>query len=434
MSGSILKRIFMDKKTKAGFIKLCQFIYLTVSYYFQNNLDASASACTFGFIFSFIPILMMILTIFIGILHASPSIIDLISNTVSKYTDVFNIDKIIHNIGSGISFSWVNFILAVFIVWMARKLFLSIIQGLTRIFKTAAPPRPVIKQLLTFAGELLIIIICTIVFLSAFITRQIFSLPIFSSVAERLPILFSSLSNTVVNLALYFILFIFTSAAYKFATGTKPQTKVCVICSGLCTLSFYISILILSIFLNKAKYNTIYGVLSNFIILLLEVYIFFSLFMFFAQGIYTVQFMHPMLLSELYLLPHHDENLSIKDSARRLLFITPSAIMSRENTFFYKCGDSIYTEKDRAECVYYVADGSICEERNSTKTVYAKGAFFGEFEYLLDIPRQGQATAVTNCTILRISDEEFSELMEKTPEAAAKAMSKLSLHFKSLNI
>ena len=186
----------MDKKTKAGFIKLCQFIYLTVSYYFQNNLDASASACTFGFIFSFIPILMMILTIFIGILHASPSIIDLISNTVSKYTDVFNIDKIIHNIGSGISFSWVNFILAVFIVWMARKLFLSIIQGLTRIFKTAAPPRPVIKQLLTFAGELLIIIICTIVFLSAFITRQIFSLPIFSSVAERLPILFSSLSNT----------------------------------------------------------------------------------------------------------------------------------------------------------------------------------------------------------------------------------------------
>ena len=156
--------------------------------------------------------------------------------------------------------------------------------------------------------------------------------------------------------------------------------------------------------------------------------------MFFAQGIYTVQFMHPMLLSELYLLPHHDENLSIKDSARRLLFITPSAIMSRENTFFYKCGDSIYTEKDSAECVYYVADGSICEERNSTKTVYAKGAFFGEFEYLLDIPRQGQATAVTNCIILKINDEEFSELMEKTPEAAAKAMSKLSLHFKSLNI
>lgn len=426
----------MSKKTQEKLIKLCQIAYLTVSFYFQNNLDASASACTFSFLFSFIPILMMILTIFIGILHASPTIIDWISSIVAKYTDIFQLDEIISNIGSGISFSWINCILAVFIIWMARKLFLSIIQGLNRIFNTVAPSRPVIKQLLTFAGELLIIIICTVMFFSAFITRQIFSLPVFNSIAERLPILFSSLSNTIVNLALYFVLFVFTAAAYKFATGTKPPTKLCILSAGLCSLCFYVSILVLSVFLNRTKYNTIYGVLSNSIILLFEIYIFFSLFMFFAQGIYTLQFVHPLLLSELYLLPQYDmsDSLKLTDSARRLLFITPAAIMNEENTFFFRSGEKIYDEEDDSNFVYYVSEGTVCEERNNTKTFYQKGAFFGEFEYLLDIHRQGCATATGNCTILKISREEFAEVLEKTPKAAVKAMSKLSMHFKNRGI
>lgn len=423
----------MSKKTQEKFIKLCQIIYLTLSFYFQNNLDAFASACTFSFLFSFIPILMMILTIFIGILHASPAIIDRVSSAVTKYTGIFQMDEIIRSIGSDISFSWINFILALFIIWMARKLFLSIIQGLNRIFNTVAPSRPILKQLLTFAGELLIIIICTVMFFSAFITRQIFSLPVFNSIAERLPILFSSFSNTIVNLALYFVLFVFTAAAYKFATGTKPPTKLCILSAGLCSLCFYICILIISIFLNRAKYNTIYGVLSNFIILLFEIYIFFSLFMFFAQGIYTLQFMHPLLLSELYLLPQYD-SLKLTDSARRLLFITPAAIMSRENTFFFKRDEKIYNEQDGSDFVYYVAEGTVCEERNGTKTFYRKGAFFGEFEYLLDINRQGCATATESSIILKITREEFSELLEKTPKAAVKAMTKLSLHFKNMEM
>ena len=82
--------------------------------------------------------------------------------------------------------------------------------------------------------------------------------------------------------------------------------------------------------MNKANYNTIYGVLGNLIILLFEVYIFFNLFMVFAQMIFTVQFFYSNLLSELYLLPaQHPQNLD--DIVRRAIFITPSALMTQKN-------------------------------------------------------------------------------------------------------
>lgn len=105
--------------------------------------------------------------------------------------------------------------------------------------------------------------------------------------------------------------------------------------------------------------------------------------------------------------------------------------MTNENTFKYKKDSIIYNENDDSKCVFYIAEGIVCEERNNNKNYYRKGTFFAEFEYLLDIKRQGTSIAQTDCTILRISDKEFSELLEKTPEAATKAMSKLSFHFKN---
>ncbi len=414
-------------KSKAAFIRLCQMLYLTAAFYVQNNLDACASACTFGFIFSFIPILMMFLTIFIGILHVSPSMLQEITHLAEQVNSVFDIDGFISGLSRGISVSWVNVVLSVFIIWMARKLFLSIIKGISRIFNTVARRRPFVQQLLTIAGELLIVIICVIVFFAAFITRQIFSLPIFDSISGFAPLVFGSISNALVNLALYIVIFISSTLAYRFASGTRPKLRLCLLHSALCTALFYACVLVISLILNKAKYNTIYGVLSNMIILLLEVYIFFSLFMFFAQAIYTTQFFTSLLLGELYLLPLHDST-SLPDTLRRILFITPSALMTKENTVAYRAGEPIYALDETVEGVYYIASGTVAEDRGGTQMFHDKGTFFGEVEFLLNCARLGTTTAKTDCEILRIDNKEFADLIDKNPKAAVKAVSKLSLH------
>ena len=59
---------------------------------------------------------MMILTIFIGILRASPEIVEAISHEINNLTNVFDVNKFVENIYEGISFSWVNILLAIFAV------------------------------------------------------------------------------------------------------------------------------------------------------------------------------------------------------------------------------------------------------------------------------------------------------------------------------
>ena len=406
-------------------IHLSQIVYLTARGFFKNNLGMCASACTLGFIFSFIPLIMLILTTFIGILHASPAILEGFSALVANITPVFDINGYINGLKHGFVINWVNFLLAVFVIWMARKMFLSIIQSLSKIFNTVAPARPVINQLLTFAGEVFIVVIVAASFFAAFLTRQIFKLPVFERISSLSPILFSHLSNFLVNLVLYIIIFSMTVAAYKIGSGTKPRTRLCIVSALLCTVTFYIAITIISVFMNRANYNTIYGVLGNIIILLFEVYIFFNLFMVFAQMIFTVQFFHSNLLSELYLLPEKNPK-NLDDILRRAIFITPSALMTQKNMEIFNPGQEIFKNGETVDSVYYLVSGTIREERNDSVKTRSAGSFFGDLDFMIDANHRSAATAISQCKVIKIPGDDFSELLDKNPKAAVKAMSKLS--------
>ncbi len=407
-------------------LKAVQTLYLAARFYLKNNLDACAAACSFGFIFSFMPIILIILSAFIHILHASDAAIIKLVQLAEAFGAGFDVAKVIHTVSAGISFSLVNAVLGAFTVWMARKLFVSIVQGLSQIFKTVAPPRPVVNQLLTFAGELLAVVIAAVTFFAAFMTRQIFSLPVFAYISERIPLpfLFGTFSTRLTNGALYAMLFLFTLSAYKFASGSHPPFKLCALYASLCTAVFYVSIAAIAFFLNRAAYNTIYGVLSNLIVLLLEVYIFFTLFMFFAELLYTTQYFRFLVLGELYLLPRYD-NTVLRDAARRLLFMTPYALMSAKSTLRLQEGQTVYRAGSKANAVYYVVSGTVSEFRSDAKTFYDTGTFFGEAETLLRINRQSDAAAETCCTLLRIPTAAFTRMLERVPAASLAAMQKL---------
>lgn len=417
----------MKSNSKNKIIKLIQLIYLSVSLYLQNNLDSYAAACTFGFIFSFIPILLMTLTIFISFLHASPQILEGLSNFIHQFTDVIDINKFMIELSKGISFSWMNIVLAIFIIWMARKLFITIINGLSTIFHTQIAPRPILNQVLTFAGELVIVVICAIVFFASFITRQLITLPFFEKFNEFFPLIFKTSSNIIVNSALYLILFLFTTIAYKVGSGSKPSIKLCAFCSFLCTIIFYLAIGIISFCINKVNYNLIYGVLSNLIILLFEAYIFFAIFMYFAQLIYTIQFFDSLLISELYLLPRHD-NTSFLASLKRVIFINPSSKIIEKKMQILNTNQLIYSQNDKPEYIYYIITGSIEEKRNDNIYYYDSGSFFGENEFLLNLNRIGTAKTKTSCKVIKFTHEEFTKLLEQNPKAATKAISKLSFY------
>ena len=120
---------------------------------------SSASACAFGFLFSFIPVSMMIFVILFRFLHATPDVQNFIvsqfdflsgfTSTISRLNESFD------SISSITSF---EVVLLWATIWMSRRCFSSTFTGLDRIFGEEQKSKGLTKQLLIFALEAITLI------------------------------------------------------------------------------------------------------------------------------------------------------------------------------------------------------------------------------------------------------------------------------------
>ena len=401
-----------------------QLIYLTASFYARNDLYTCAASCAFGFLFSFIPIVMTVLVVLVHIIHASPEIIDSVLSRVSEYKTMFDAESFIDGILKVKTFGWIEFVLALFIVWMARKSFAAVMQGMRRIFHKKIKSRVLFNHALAVIGELSLIVIATLIIVLVFALRNLFTLFPFATLPVELPPLFA-FSPVLITVSEFALIFIIVLLAYRYASETKPNVKLCALCSALCTLSFFAAAKLTNEFLNIANYNIIYGVLGGLMVFLLQTYIFFTLFFIFAQVVYIVQFFDPLVLSELYLLPDRNDT-KFNSIVKRILFITPSAIMNDVNVENYKAGSVIYAKNDRSDDSYYVVSGVVLINRNGNLSYCDTGSFFGEETCILDQLRTSEAKAETDCKLMKISAEEFRSLLEINHKTAEKALSHIS--------
>ena len=298
ISMSFSKAYFKKKFTRFG-----QMLYLTLSNFTKNALWESASSCAFGFIFSFIPVTMIIFTVLVGILRIYPNIYNFIVDFTEQFNSVIKITPMLDKMIQIRSFNSFNVFLAVWIVWMARKLFNSIITALNKVFRSVSRRKSWFNQILTFIIEFTITLIIAVVLIAAFFFTHILSHPFFQTILSRFPLLQKQSSANLGTFVLYFILFISTIIAYRVIPGTKPLLRRCTFYAALSTVSFFIVSFFLNLFMNVTNYNTVYGTISSLVVLMMKVYMFFIIFLFCAQMIYVSQFFDTLLRSEIYLLP-----------------------------------------------------------------------------------------------------------------------------------
>lgn len=409
-----------QKLTKVG-----QIIYLTCSNFQNNDLWQSASACSFGFLFSFIPLALIILTAMVGIIRVSPEILDYIMAFSDEIESIVDIKPLINNIVYKNNFHIVDIFLAFWIIWMARRLFLSIVRAMYKIFNSVVQRKGIINQALIFISEFIIAILIAAIVLFVFSFTKLVSSDIFEPLRAFLPDIVNQNSHTIVTLIMYFVIFIGTFLAYRLISGTKPPVKLCLLYSLLNALCFFFVSIFVSKFMNLTNYNIVYGAISTIILLMMKVYFFFIFFLFFAQMIYVSQYLDLLLQSEIYLLPTQEQKGTLV-SLRRILFINPAALKTTTNTKNYKQGELIFNKGDNVNSVFYIRKGTIEEKTDSKTIIYTKGNFVGDTLCLTNQPYNGTAIAQSDCKLIVFTSDEFKELMQKSPKAAAKALSKLS--------
>lgn len=429
----------MSKKEKKSprrwtWISILQNLYLTTIFYMDNDLFSYASSCTFGFLFSFIPVLMMILTVLLRVLHLDPQAISDLISSLGVFSQSIDLNSLVSSITNMKTISIFDIVLAFSIIWMARRFFNSVNLSLNRIFRHQMPKQPMLKQsilrqVLTIAGELILVIIgaaaifCFIAIRTVLGSETILNmLPDFSNFLMKL---LSIMSKTLPNVLIFLVSFL----CYRFWSRTKPTNFSCLVGASSVTLVFWIFRKFMGLFINVNRYNLVYGVLSSTIVVLLEAYFFFIIFLYAAQDIFTGQFFDTLLLGELYLLPKQEEK-GIWSTLTRMLFIRPDYLLHfTENVILKRSGEYIYQKGEANSDAFYIVSGTVRVFTENRTQYLVKGDFFGEEASLFKEVREENARALTDAKLVRISEDTFLELLEKNPKVSLKALSKISNYF-----
>ena len=424
------------RKRAVTFVTFAQSVFLNIKLFFQNGLLSYSSACSFDLIFSVVPVLLMIILIAVRVLHASPEIISSIYNVIPELQNYFNPEAAVTTIQKTKIFSTLELVIVFFIIWMARRLFASVFAALKNIFHDQQKRRAVFNQILVFLSELIFVSV-VIFFIFAYMSiKTILKLPFFQRFPQLDFVYDSFLNGKSLVFIQNFLIFVVITIIYKIGSGTKPKFYLCIISALICTASFWAFRTLLHLFINVRRYNLIYGVLGNVLILLMDTFFFFVFFLFFAQYIFVCQFFDELLLGELYLLPKK-EGSSAAEKIKRRLFIRPDFLFDKGLSLTYLSpGEKLYRQGDQNTFAYYILKGCVKVKRSEyeEEKLYNRGDFFGELNCILVKPRSSTATAVTDSTLVKIRGKKFRFLVKSNPQVAQKVLRELTEYLTKLNI
>ncbi len=414
-------------------VTLSQTIFLNIKFFLQNRLLSYACACSFNFLFSFIPVSMMITVILIRILHTTPEVAASLINMFPEIPEYIDTNSIIENVQATQHGLIVEVILGIFVFWMARRFFATTFDSLQNIFHTHTKRKAVMNQVLTLAVEVLLIFIVAMMIFIYVSMRAILDTPFITNMFKGIPQISFIFNGVIVsNFIEYFpnlLIFIALLTLYKLVPGTTPQTRICVIAALACTITFFTFRVLLHSFLNTSNYNMVYGVLSQIIITLMDIQFFFTFFLFFAQTIYVYQFFNEHLLAELYLLPKK-QKVGLLSRTKMKLFIRPDYLIAIDaNVMDLKKDEILYKPGDETEGAYYIVSGRISEERNGEAEIMEQGDFFGDIGCIIKKPRNSTVKATENSRIIKIKADDFVRMAKKNSKAMRKIISKISSNF-----
>ena len=100
----------------------------------------------------------------------------------------------------------------------------------------------------------------------------------------------------------------------------------------------------------------------------------------------------------------------------------------------YEHGIEIFKEGDTGDCMYIIEQGNIRIHKGETTLAILKDReVFGELSLLDADTRSASATADTDCTLYKIDQEPFYELLDERPEVARGFIKILCQRLRAMN-
>lgn len=403
--------------------EVLQKFYFTCILFSQNNLNGHAAAVGFNFLLSIAPIILLVFIVLIRFLNASPEVFNVLYELVPDIGNYVSIDTLYNEIFSVKKIGFLEIILGLSILWAARRFFQSVQVGLNIIFKAKASRTVLLTYIISLVFEVAVIILVSVLAIFYLAAKEF----LMSSFAG------SFFSPEFINLALQILRFfpillllVFCGGFYKTVPGKKPGLKIILLSSVLCAAGYGFVNLLFNSIVNMAKYNLMYGLLSNLVVSLLLVYFFFVLFLFFAQFIYVNLYFDNLVLNQVYLLPQKKREKGLMGKFYHYLFFEPYSLYRRYAVFF-DSGETIYSAGDKPDCIYYLFFGVAAEVHDEPEAsrIFVKGDIFGDFDCAVNLGYRYTVKAVSDVVVLKIPDSVFIDLSLENIEVCRKLLNSM---------
>ena len=232
----------------------------------KHHISEYTAQCAYYTILSFIPFIMLIVTLiqYTGISQASLfSIIqEVIPETMAETTTSIIQEVYSKSVGT-ISIS------AIFVLWSAKRGFYALSKGLHKIYETDKDYNYFTMQIKSVIMTVfLVLVVVSVLFISVFGNSILDFLQVKYSISNNI----SSILHAS-KIGVYFILFIVLLLMYRFVPGHKRGLKMQIPGAIIGTIGWYAISFIFSIYLETFKgFSVMYGSLTTIVLAMMWVY------------------------------------------------------------------------------------------------------------------------------------------------------------------
>jgi membrane protein len=314
----------------------------------------------------------------------------------------------------------------IFIIWAGRILALAIQRGLKVVFPESKKRSPIKNALITLVVEISVIIFVFAVIISSRTAMRFYSLFDFSSRMTIINFLTTHFGGQVAYITL---LGIASYLIYCFLPANPPRKLSAFYGAIFCSIAYSCAVIILAFILNKTRYNFLYGTFGNLIIILINVYFFFSFFFIGAQLAFVTDFYEAVLFSR-------SRRYKIKAAEKKkkpgffnkfrysvLVYNAFHPSKSRLKKYFnyYKKGEVIFSHVDKNEIVekiFYLLEGNIeitvssMDGGESYNSVIESDSFFGGMGYLISEDQSATVRAKSDVSVIAIPPSLFEIILK----------------------
>ena len=417
-----IKRII--DKLLTFFKALLHRMFITLQLYFENGVSNHAAACAFGFLLSMAPMLLLLSFFIYFTFKAAPGTITALISTIPFLGGIFDEKWLSSDFFSFYRPSIPGFISVVSIIWAGRILALSIQRGLRNIFPSAIKKTALKNTIITLIIEVSVIIFVLVIIISSRTAMRFY--PLFDFLPRGMVVRFvtSHFGGQVFSINL---LGLASFSVYIMVPAVPPKKYSAFIGALFCTLAYFFTVLVLGIIINRARYNFLYGTFGNLIIILVNVYFFFTFFFIGAQLAFVTDYYDALLFSSLRKTRKKEAEKRKTGFTNKLRpyyllckFFNPAKSNLSKYLRCYKKDEIIFSQRETAgfkDDVYYILEGEIEILISSTDGSSFSGnlktdSFFELMGNMLFKDRNVIVTAKTSVVVIVLPFELFNEILK----------------------